>query len=327
MGFLLFARNIESVEQVRNLCAELAENSPFQTPLIAVDQEGGRVQRVKFGGKLPAAKVFGAWYSENEMAALEGAYLDGFLLAAQLRDVGATWLLGPLVDVANPATHAIIGDRSFSGDPQVVIALAEAYARGVKAGGCLRCLKHAPGHGRAVVDSHFELPLVEAGLDELQLDMQPFKMMAPTEDFLMTAHIRYSALDKDMPATYSRRILDMMRHDWNFKGVILADDVGMKALQGSYVGRVEKSLEAGCDVAITALSVLKHGMAGTVFDKESFDALRDAELPELNGKAKEYLAGLTLPDAPDSNDVNAARMRLKELWADGPERLGYSLEL
>lgn len=331
MGFLLFARNIASAEQTRELCAELAELSPFKTPLIAVDQEGGRVQRIKFGGKLPPAKVFGEWYSGNgmqaEAAALEGVYLDGFLLAAQLRDVGATWLLGPLIDVANAATHAIIGDRSFSENPQAVITLAKAYAKGVEAGGCLRCLKHAPGHGRAVVDSHHELPLVEVSRAELEADMLPFKTMAADEDFLMTAHIRYAALDAVEPATYSKPILEMMRREWDFGGVILADDVGMKALQGDYVGRVERSLAAGCDVAITALSVLKHGMAGTVFDSENFEALRKAELPVLNARAEAYLNSLSLPAPPGAEEVGAARARLQELWADGPARLGYTLEL
>lgn len=327
LGFLLFARNIESLEQTRELCAELHELSAFKTAFIAVDQEGGRVQRVKFGGKLPPAAVLGEWWNLDREAALEGAYLDGFLLAAQLRDVGANWLMGPLLDVAQEATHAIIGNRSFSKDPEVVIALATAYARGVKAGGCLTCLKHAPGHGRAVVDSHLELPIVDANLADLQIDLAPFKAMAAQEDFLMTAHIRYPALDASLPATYSAKILQMMRDDWNFNGLIMADDVGMKALQGDYVGRVTKSLEAGCDFAITALSVLKHGMAGTMFDEENFQALCKADLPMLSGRAVAFMDSLTVPDAPTAENVGAARARMTELWADGPAGLGYPLEL
>ncbi|PZP39060.1 MAG: beta-N-acetylhexosaminidase [Pseudomonas fluorescens] len=327
MGFLLFARNVQSVEQVRDLTAELVENSPFKAPLVAVDQEGGRVQRIKFGGKIPPMKVFGEWYVKAPEQALEGVRLAAFLLSAQLRDVGATWLLGPLLDVANPATHAIIGDRSFSENPETVIKLGTAYAQGIYEGGCLRCLKHAPGHGKATTDSHFELPAVDASLAELQADLAPFKAMAKNEDFLMTAHIRYAALDKDEPASYSRSILDMMRKDWSFNGLILADDVGMKALQGDYVGRVAKSLDAGCDVAITALSVLRHGMAGTVFDQENFDALVRADIPSLNAKAQAYLEKLVLPDAPSAESVANAKQRLIELWADVPTAMGYSLEL
>jgi beta-glucosidase-like glycosyl hydrolase len=178
-----------------------------------------------------------------------------------------------------------------------------------------------------VVDSHFELPLVDANLDELQKDFAPFKAMVPEEDFIMTAHIRYAALDVDLPATYSAKTLRMMREDWGFKGLILADDVGMKALQGDYVERVRKSLDAGCDVAITALSVLKHGMAGTFFDEESFKRLLDADLPMLSGSATHYLESVNLPQPPAAENVSDARNRLQALWADGPARMGYSLEL
>ncbi|RYG61139.1 MAG: beta-N-acetylhexosaminidase [Alphaproteobacteria bacterium] len=327
MGFLLFARNIESVEQTRALCEELAEFAPFGAPFIGVDQEGGRVQRVKFGGKLPAARVYGEWFNVDADNALEAVRLNALLLAAQLRDVGANWLLGPLIDVANDATHDIIGNRSFSKDSESVILLAKAYAEGVDDGGCLACIKHAPGHGRALVDSHLELPSVNASIDELKLDFAPFIDMAPDADFMMTAHIRYEALDGELPATYSEKILSMMRKDWGFDGLIVADDVGMKALQGDYVERVRKSLDAGCDVAITALSVLKHGMAGTVFDEESFGLLKNGDLPMLNERAFRYLNELALPAAPDADKVTYAKARLKELWADGPARMGYTLDL
>ncbi|TKW61605.1 MAG: beta-N-acetylhexosaminidase [Blastochloris viridis] len=326
MAFLLFARNVDSPDQVRALCDELAEFTPFEKPLIAVDQEGGRVQRVKFGGKLPAARAFGEWYATHPEHALEATRLSAFLLAAQLRDVGANWLMGPLIDVGTPSTHTIIGNRAFAEDAQTVITLATEYAKGVEQGGCLRCLKHAPGHGRAVVDSHFELPEVTATRAELEQDFAPFKAMAPKEDFLMTAHIRFTALD-NKPATYSSDILTMMREDWNFGGLILADDVGMKALPGNYTDRVRTSLAAGCDVAITALSVLKHGMAGTFFDTESFAALCREDLPALSAENLAYMSALSIPTAPSAEDVATARERLAQLWADAPVRMSYSLEL
>lgn len=326
-GFLLFARNVDTPEQTRALCAELAEISAFPTPFIGVDQEGGRVQRVKFGGKLPPARAFGEWYAKDPKAALEAVRLDALLLAAQLRDVGATWMLGPVLDLGRPETHKIIGDRTFADDPQTVVTLAQAYAQGIGEGGCWDCLKHAPGHGRAVVDSHFELPVVEASREELAQDFYPFQNMSDKADFLMTAHIRYLAIDKVLPATYSPELIGMMRNDWGFNGVLLADDVGMKALGDDYVTRVTKSLAAGCDVAITALSVLRHGMAGTVFDEENFEKLCAADLPALNPRALAHLAGLTLPKAPDASTVERARSRLVELWADGPARMGYPLEL
>ncbi len=324
VGFLLFARNIETPEQVRALCAEMAEYSAFEHPLIAVDQEGGRVQRITFGGRLPPVRAFGEWHATEPAQAEEACELAGFLLAAQLRDVGANWLLGPMLDVATPATHAIIGNRAFAEDAATVITLAQAYAKGVEKGGCLRCLKHAPGHGRATADSHLELPVVAASTEELQTDFAPFAAMAPTEDFIMTAHIRYPALD-DLPATYSPRILGLMRHCWHFGGLILADDVGMKALPGSYAQRIKTSLEAGCDVAITALSVLKHGMAGTTFDAENFSALQSASLPFLGSESRAYLAALQQPAAPTAQQVATAQARFAQLWADSPVRMRYPL--
>jgi beta-N-acetylhexosaminidase len=328
VGFLLFARNIETPEQTRALCEELSEFAPFgKVPFIAVDQEGGRVQRVKFSGKLPAPRAFGDWYQTHPAEALEATRLSAFLLAAQLRDVGANWLMGPLIDVGTPTTHAIIGNRTFAEDAATVVTLAAEYAKGIEQGGCLRCLKHAPGHGRAVVDSHYELPIVTASRAELEAqDFATFKAMAPTEDFLMTAHIRFTAID-EKPATYSPQILNMMRDDWNFGGLIMADDVGMKALPGDYVGRVRTSLAAGCDFAITALSVLKHGMAGTFFDEESFAALCREELPALDSDSFAFLSALSIPTAPSAEDVANARERLMQLWADAPVRMSYSLEL
>jgi beta-N-acetylhexosaminidase len=325
MGFLLFARSIETVEQTRELCAELVELSATRIPLIAVDQEGGRVQRVRFGGRLPAARIFGEWFESDPEAAMEAVGLSAALLADQLREVGATWQLAPDLDLAHAATHAVIGDRAFSSDPKVVARMGKTYMNGVAKGGCLSCIKHAPGHGRAVNDTHFELPLVEASREELAADLLPFEELAESADFIMTAHIRYTALDQNVPATYSEKILKMMREDWGFKGLILADDVGMKALDGDYVERVKKSLAAGCDVAITALSVLKHGMAGTVYDQENFEALRDADLPKLNERALRYLNDLRLPER--ELDVNEAKATLSKLWADGPARMGYKLEL
>ena len=324
VGFLLFARNIVSVAQVQDLCAEMAEYSPFHSPLIAVDQEGGRVQRITFGGRLPPVRAFGEWFATDPTTAQQACELASYLLAAQLRHVGATWLLGPLLDVATPATHAIIGDRAFAEDAATVTALAQAYAKGVARGGCLRCLKHAPGHGRATADSHLELPVVTATQAELQTDFAPFAAMAPQEDFLMTAHIRYTALDA-APATYSPKILNMMRDAWHFGGLILADDVGMKALPGNYAERIVTSLEAGCDVAIAALSVLKHGMAGTTFDAENFSALCKASVPMLDAESQAFLAALQVPAAPNDDDVATARARFAQLWADSPVRMRYPL--
>lgn len=326
-SFILFARNIESPEQVRELTAELATASPLPYPLIAVDQEGGRVQRVKFGGKLPAMGVMGAWYEANPTAALEATMLVNMLLAAQLRDVGATWMLAPVLDVAHATTHAIIGDRAFAAKPDAVAALGSAALMGIGAGGCFPCVKHAPGHGRAVADSHHELPVVTCGRDELAADWKPFEVLGPRSPFMMTAHICYEALGKEV-TTCNPDTLAMMRKEFGFGGLIVADDVGMAALDGDYATRAARALAAGCDMVITSFSKLKHGMAGTVFDEENYKALTERyALPSLNARAVGVLEGLKLPDAPTEEQVDAAKARLRALWDDGAGRMGYKLEL
>lgn len=319
-GFLLFARNIESPEQVAALADELAEACGFR-PLIAVDQEGGRVQRLHFAGRLPPARQLGDWYAVAPEAALEATFLHGFLLASELRAVGANWVLGPVLDLALPQTHQIIGDRAFAAQPERVVTLAKAWADGVRAGGCLRCIKHAPGHGRAVADSHAELPIVAASADELLHDMAPFAALAPQVESVMTAHIRYPALDNEV-ATYSGKIMNMMRQEWGFEGLVLADDVGMKALDGDYSARITRALQAGCDVAIAALSQVQAGMAGTLFAQNDWATLRDADIPTMQGASLARLDALEIPQPPAPEQVAEMRARFLRLWADGPRRMG-----
>lgn len=326
LGFILFARNIETPEQTKALTAELSELSVTPFPLIAVDQEGGRVQRITFGGRLPPARVFGDWFEVDSPAALEACKWNAFLLSSQLRDVGANWLMGPVLDLALPETHGIIGDRAFSGNPQIVAALGEAYLEGIRLGGGFGCIKHAPGHGRATVDSHQVLPRVLADRELLQNDFYPFSQLASRADALMTAHICFDALDNE-PVTTSSSVLAMMRNEWGLKGLIIADDIGMEALSGTYTERAQRALAAGCDVVITALSLLKHGMAGAVFDVESYRVLKEANLPELNLNAWGYVRDIQILPAPDIEMIAHAKSRLAALWAGGPARMGYTLSL
>ncbi len=317
-SFILFARNIVSPSQVQTLTEELAELSATPVPLIAVDQEGGRVQRLTFGGILPPVQVYGQWYHTSPEAAEEATELHATLLAAQLRAVGATWLLGPCLDLALPATHAIIGNRAFDANPAVVTRLGAAFLRGVRAGGCLACMKHAPGHGRATADSHIELPTVQADSATLLADASPFAALARLADFIMTAHIRFPALDAENPATFSPAILKLMRQTWGFNGLIVADDLGMHALQGPYPQRAERALAAGCDAVITALSVVRSGMAGTVWDAANFTALQQATLPPMSPAAAAMVQALKLPDAL-SEPAHAEKVaRFRALWASRP---------
>lgn len=322
---IVFARNIESPGQVRALTDDVRA---LGVPLVAVDQEGGRVQRLAFAGKLPPAQALGHWYDADPVAALEGCELVAMLLAAQLRGVGANWMLAPVLDVSHPTTHAIIGDRAFHADPAVVAALGEAYCRGVARGGCVPCIKHAPGHGRACADSHVELPRVTASRHELAADWLPFARLAPQVPFMMTAHVMYEALAGCCAATLAPDVLAMMRREWNFGGLIVADDLGMKALEGDYLARGRAALAAGCDMVIASFSVIRHGMAGTVFDEETYAGfVANYDLPAMSPQAGAVVRGLEIPPMPDAAAVAAATARLRLLWDDGPARMGYALAL
>lgn len=323
---IVFARNIESPEQLRRLTDSLREVLAY--PLIAVDQEGGRVQRLAFGGKLPPAKVLGEWYDVNPAVAREAAKWVAFLLANQLREVGATWMLAPVLDVGHAKTHAIIGDRAFHHDPCVVAELGQAYCDGVALGGCVPCIKHAPGHGRACADSHVELPRVDACIEELEHDWLPFRELAPRVPFMMTAHVKYDALDGGKAATLAPEVLGMMRENWGFNGLIVADDLGMKALEGDYLARGRAALAAGCDMVITSFSKIQHGMAGTVFDEETYgEFVAGYDLPQMNMQARGVLDALEIPPRADAGLVAEAKARLQALWDDGPARMGYNLAL
>ncbi len=234
--------------------------------------------------------------------------------------------MAPCLDVAHPDTHAIIGDRAFHANPAVVAALGKAHLEGTRAGGCLPCLKHAPGHGRAVADSHHELPSVGGSADELAGDFYPFKVLAAHSPFMMTAHICYPHLmAQGVPVTFSPDMLARLRQEWAYDGLILADDLGMNALQGSYASRAERALAAGCDVLITSFSTIKQGMAGAVFDEETYQAFVNSyTIPPLGASALAKLNALQVPPAPNADDTARALSRLRALWADGPARMGYA---
>jgi beta-N-acetylhexosaminidase len=327
VGFLLFGRNIESLEQVLTLTTQLKNLSKFSQPLIAVDQEGGRVQRIKFRNVLPPPAVFGEWYRISSHQACTAARLSGFLLATQLREVGANWLLGPSVDLFFPETHQIIGNRAFSSDPEIVSILGNFFMQGVEQGGCLTCLKHAPGHGRSTLDTHFELPMVTASADEMQLDLYPYRKLASKTSFIMTAHIRYSAFSSEIPVTFNRKFLDEFRHNIGFKGLILADDLGMNALQGEYPDRVLKALNAGCDIGICSFSKLKLGMAGTEWDEENFIKLTKAKLPSISPEIFNFIKNVQIPSLPTPDVIESNRREFFQLWSGRPVGLDINLQM
>jgi beta-N-acetylhexosaminidase len=252
-GFILFARNIESPEQVRTLVLELRATVGRTDAPVLVDQEGGRVQRFNapFWPAYPPAARFGEIYGRDKRLALEAARLGARLIAADLVSLGLNVDCLPVADLRLPEGHGVIGDRAYGSDPETVSALAGAAAQGLLDEGVLPVLKHIPGHGRARVDSHEELPVVDTVLSELDhTDFRPFSRLANLP-MAMTAHVVYSAIDPQRAGTVSSIVVqDVIRHRIGFDGLLMSDDLSMKALKGTLGRRVEECLEAGCDVAL-----------------------------------------------------------------------------
>ncbi|WP_017930305.1 beta-N-acetylhexosaminidase [Robiginitomaculum antarcticum] len=247
-AFILFARNIETPAQMRRLCADLRA-SVGRDALIFIDQEGGRVQRMgpPHWPKYPAASRFAALGQDAPRA----AYLGARLIAHDLRDVGVTANCAPVLDIPVADADPIISDRAYGDTPEGVIALAHAVMAGYMSGGVAPVIKHIPGHGRATVDSHKALPLIETDLATLKkTDFVPFKAlnMAP---MAMTAHVTLAAIDSAAPLTLSPDgMSQIVRGALGYDGLIMTDDLEMKALSGSLTKLSSRALSAGCDIAL-----------------------------------------------------------------------------
>ena len=253
LGFILFLRNCETPAQVRALIADLRETVGRADAPVLIDQEGGRVARLKppHWQALPPAGAIGALYGEAPEAAAEAAWLQGRLIAWDLADLGVTVDCAPVLDLRLPETHDVIGDRAFGAAPDQVARLGRAFCEGLLAGGVLPVIKHVPGHGRARADSHHALPVVETPRDELERsDFAPFRELADMP-LAMTAHICFTALDPEDPVTTSARIVEeVIRGSIGFDGLLYSDDLSMKALAGGLGERAAASLAAGCDLAL-----------------------------------------------------------------------------
>lgn len=247
-GFILFARNVETPDQVRRLANDLRETVGRADAPILIDQEGGRVQRLgpPHWRRYPPGAAYAA-AREPEATARLGARL----LAHDLRDLGITVDCLPVLDVPAPGGHEVIGDRAYGGTPEVVTALGRAAAEGLLAGGVLPVMKHMPGHGRAGADSHKALPVVTAAWDELAArDFAPFKALSDLP-MAMSAHVIYAAVDAERPATTSKAVFDrVIRGAIGFDGLVMTDDLSMQALSGGFAERAAAALAAGCDVVL-----------------------------------------------------------------------------
>lgn len=284
-GFILFARNVESIAQLQALTKQLREVSGREETLIFVDQEGGRVQRLRppLAPDYPSAAQIGALYVQDEEKGLCAAWLLGRLHAFDLMRVGINANCLPVLDVPVEGAHDVIGNRAYSHDPEVVAVLGNAVAEGLMAGGVLPVMKHMPGHGRAFADSHKELPSVDAPLSELcARDFVPFCQLDDLPA-AMTAHIVYKSLDPEHPATLSPVVINCVIRDMlDYDGLLMSDDISMKALSGNLDDIARDIIAAGCDIVLHCSGVLQEtiAVANAVPDLQG-DSLRRAELAEV----------------------------------------------
>ena len=250
-GIILFSRNYENPGQLEALTREIhALRSPF---LIAVDHEGGRVQRFREGfTRLPAMAALGRLWGRQPEAALESARQVGYVLAAELRSRGIDYSFTPVLDL-DYGPSRVIGDRAFHRRPDAVIALAGALMAGLRDGGMASCGKHFPGHGYVIPDSHVELPIDDRSLDAMQDDLLPYRRLGL--DAVMAAHVIYNCMDCNT-AVFSDRWIGYLRNDITFCGVVFTDDLSMQGagVIGGMLDRVDAAYRAGCDMLLVCNS-------------------------------------------------------------------------
>lgn len=305
-GLILFGRNVASDEQLRDLIGEAVEASG--APLVLIDQEGGRVQRLRppIAPRYPAAAEIGALAQTSVERAERAAWLAGRLIGSDLTPFGINVPCLPVADVPVPDAHQVIGDRAYATDPALVARLARAAAEGVMAAGCLPVVKHSPGHGRATSDSHVRLPTVPADRDALEQDFAPFRALRDLP-IAMTAHVRYAAYDH-RPATLSAIIVgEVIRGTIGFDGLLMTDDLAMNALPDGLADNARAALAAGCDVVLHCTG-------------SSFDTERLAEaVPEMHADATRRLdAALARQATPSDDDIGALQSEFGALMEGGP---------
>jgi len=309
-GVILMGRSCKGRDQVRDLVARI-HDTLGRPALIFIDQEGGRVARLRppEWPRFPAARAYGALYDQSPEAGLEAAWLGHRLIAHELAALGIHADCAPVADLTLAGAHEIIGDRAFGGDPESVGALARAALEGLAAGGVAGVLKHIPGHGRARADSHLELPRVAASEDELAADFAAFAAVREAP-MAMTAHIAYDSIDADAAATHSKTLIrDVIRGRIGFDGLLMTDDLGMDALEGTLADRAVRSIAAGCDMLLHCSGFLTSAEA---ILREMTEVAEAA--PELSGPAlerarrAEAAAGNVQPF-----DADAGWARLREL--------------
>lgn len=296
-GYILFKRNVESRDQLRALTDELRDISGRENVPILIDQEGGRVARMQAPQwpEFPAWEAFDRLYDKAPISAIEAARVNAKAIALTLAEVGITVNCLPLLDVRQPGATDIIGDRALGAEPLRVAALGRAVLDGMAEAGVAGIVKHIPGHGRAMIDSHKDLPRVTASAEELAVDMAPFQKLSGTT-MAMTAHIIYEAWDSERCATLSPIVIeDIIRGAIGFDGLLISDDLDMKALTGDRAQLAADAIAAGCDIALNCWARLDE-MKATV-----------AKLDEISAESRGRLdRAMTLPPHNAQADSLAA---------------------
>ena len=309
-GYILFGRNVATRAQLRALTDELRSIQGREKLLVSIDQEGGRVARMKppEWEAFPPGEAFARLWQLAPASAIEAARANAEALGRDLAEVGVTVDYLPLLDVRQPGAHDVIGDRSLGEEPMQVAALGRAVLDGLARAGVTGCIKHMPGHGRAGADSHKELPTVDASEAELERDLEPFRTLAGAP-IGMTAHVRYTAWDADNPGTLSPVVVnEVIRGRIGFGGLLLTDDIDMEALDGSVPERSERAIAAGCDVVLNCWAKMDD-MVGIA---ERLPAMSDAASERL----ERALAGTGEAPDGDRTALIAKRDALLELARD-----------
>ena len=306
-GYILFRRNIESREQLRALTDSLRALEGHDDVPILIDQEGGRVARMRppVWPAFPSGEAFDKLYQLAPSSAIEAARVNARALGLMLHEVGVTIDCLPMLDVRQPGATDIVGDRALGSDPMQVSALGRAILDGLASAGVLGVIKHIPGHGRALVDSHHELPHVDASDDELAIDLEPFERLRDAA-MGMTSHLLYTQWDAHRPASQSPIVIhDIIRERIGFDGFLMSDDIGMEALAGDHGERAAACVAAGCDVALHC----DGDMANMVSVANAVGALS----PEAEARLARAMAMRFTPD--DEMDFAAAVSKRDALLA------------
>jgi beta-N-acetylhexosaminidase len=308
-GFILFGRNIRDPDQVRRLVEALRATIDDPKAPVLIDQEGGRVARLKppYWKERVAAARIGALHAVAADAAHEAAYLHARLIAHDLAELGINVDCAPVLDVPVESADDVIGDRALSGDPAVAVDLGRSVIDGLTDGGVLPVMKHIPGHGRAMADSHLALPRVNTPRESLSMtDFVTFRGLADCP-MAMTAHVVYEAIDPRRPATTSPRVVkDIIRGEIGFEGLLMTDDLSMKALDGPLGKRAKAAQFAGCDIVLHCNGSLDE-MAEVAAEVKPLDKIH----------LKRAEAAISHIVTPEAFDVAAGESRLAELLRAG----------